>query len=104
MAWIYLILAGAFEVVGVNGMNLVNKKKSIVSFLTLIIGFAASFILLALAMKSLPMGLAYAVWTGIGTIGGTLVGMLFYGDPKDWKRIAFIGIIIAAVVGLKLTT
>jgi len=55
-------------------------------------------------MKSLPAGTAYAVWTGIGTVGGTLVGMFFYGEDKDWKRILFISLIIVAVVGLKLTS
>ncbi|MDF2700871.1 MAG: rane transporter of cations and cationic drug, partial [Haloplasmataceae bacterium] len=54
--------------------------------------------------KTLPMGVTYAVWTGIGTVGGTIVGMLFYGDAKDWKRIFFIAIILISVIGLKLTT
>ncbi|QCJ44176.1 multidrug efflux SMR transporter [Bacillus sp. S3] len=104
MAWIYLILAGGFEVVGVTGMNKVVKYKNLQSYMVLFIGFALSFSFLGLAMKTLPMGLAYAVWTGIGTIGGTMVGMLFYGESKDWKRILFIGMILAAVMGLKLTS
>jgi paired small multidrug resistance pump len=50
------------------------------------------------------MGISYAVWTGIGTVGGVIIGMLFYGESKDWKRILFIGAILVAVVGLKLTS
>ena len=104
MAWLYLILAGAFEVVGVTGMNKVVKDKNLKSYIVLFMGFIISFSFLSLAMKTLPMGISYAVWTGIGTVGGVIIGMLFYGESKDWKRILFIGAILVAVVGLKLTS
>jgi len=104
MSWVYLILAGAFEVVGVTGMNKVVKDKNLQAYLVLFLGFILSFSFLSLAMKALPAGTAYAVWTGIGTVGGTIIGMLFYGEAKDWRRILFIALIIVAVVGLKLTT
>lgn len=104
MAWVYLILAGCFEVLGVIGMNRVVKYKTLESYIVLVGGFIISFTLLGLAMETLPMGMSYAVWTGIGTVGGTLVGMFIYGESKDWKRIAFISMILAAVVGLKLTS
>lgn len=103
MAWIYLVLAGLFEVGGVIGMNKVALKKSISSFAFLFGSFTLSFTFLALAMRDLPMGVSYAVWTGIGTVGGTLVGMLFYKESRNWKRILFISFIILAVVGLKIT-
>lgn len=103
MGWIYLLLAGCFEVVGVTGMNKVAKSKNVQSFIVLFGGFIFSFTFLALAMKTLPMGLSYAVWTGIGTVGGTIVGMVFYKESKDWKRILFIGMILVSVIGLKLT-
>ncbi|MEK4699632.1 multidrug efflux SMR transporter [Solibacillus sp. FSL R7-0668] len=103
MAWFYLIVAGLFEVGGVIGMNKVALKKNIASFTIMFGAFACSFTFLALAMKTLPLGVSYAVWTGIGTVGGTLVGMLFYNESKDWKRILFISFIIIAVVGLKIT-
>lgn len=103
MAWVYLILAGLFEVGGVIGMNKVAQQKSISSFAFMFGAFAFSFSFLALAMRTLPMGVSYAVWTGIGTVGGTLVGMFVYGESKDWKRILFISFIILAVVGLKIT-
>lgn len=104
MAWVYLMLAGALEVVGVTGMNKVAKNNNLQAYMVLIIGFIFSFSFLGLAMKTLPADTAYAVWTGIGTVGGTLVGMLFYGEAKDWRRILFIGLIIVAVIGLKMTT
>ncbi|MBB5325973.1 paired small multidrug resistance pump [Anoxybacillus tepidamans] len=104
MGWTFLVLAGMFEVVGVMGMNLIMKHGKWQSYLVTMIGFVISFCFLASAMETLPMGLSYAVWTGIGTIGGTVVGMLYYGEPKDWKRISFIGIIIVAVIGLKWTS
>ncbi len=104
MAWIVLIFAGVFEVLGVIGMNKIVNEKSVTSFVILGIGFIFSFGLLSIAMQSLPLGIAYAVWTGIGTVGSVLVGMIFYGEPKDWKRLLFIGMIISAVIGLKLTS
>ncbi|OOE00909.1 QacE family quaternary ammonium compound efflux SMR transporter [Anoxybacillus kestanbolensis] len=104
MAWVTLILAGIFEVVGVIGINLVAKHNKIQSYMVLILGFLVSFSLLSIALSTLPMGIAYAVWTGIGTAGGTLVGMFVYGDAKDWKRILFIALIITAIVGLKLSS
>ncbi|KQX68945.1 MULTISPECIES: DMT family transporter [unclassified Paenibacillus] len=102
MAWIFLLFAGMFEVVGVVGMNQINKAKTIRSFSLFIVGIVMSFMLLSLAMKSLPMGTSYAVWTGIGTVGGAIVGMLYYGESSDWKRIMFIAMVLSAAVGLKL--
>ncbi|MDD9268261.1 DMT family transporter [Paenibacillus sp. GCM10023248] len=102
MGWIYLLFAGLFEVVGVVGMNQINKARTIRSFSIFIVGIVMSFTLLSFAMKSLPMGTSYAVWTGIGTVGGAVVGMLFYGESSDWKRIVFIAMVLSAAVGLKL--
>lgn len=104
MAWVYLILAGAFEVVGVTGMNKVVKYKNLQSYLILFLGFIFSFSFLSLAMKTLPAGTSYAVWTGIGTVGGTIIGMVFYREAKDWRRILFIAMILVAVIGLKTTS
>lgn len=104
MGWVFLILAGCFEVVGVDSMNRVMKYKNIQSYLRFFAGFILSFTFLSAAMKTLPMGLSYAVWTGIGTVGGTVVGMIFYGESKDFKRIIFIGMILIGVIGLKLTS
>jgi paired small multidrug resistance pump len=104
MGWLFLITAGCFEIIGVDNMNRVAKYRNLESYLRLIAGFAMSFIFLSLAMRTLPLGLSYAVWTGIGTVGGTLVGMIFHGESRDFKRILFIGMILIGVIGLRLTT
>ncbi|TFJ91803.1 DMT family transporter [Lentibacillus salicampi] len=104
MSWVYLVIAGIGEVFGVMGINKVNQQKSIFSFTWLISGFLFSFLFLTLAMGELPMGTAYAIWTGIGTAGSAIAGMIFYGESTNWRRILFIGMIIAAAVGLKLIT
>ncbi|MFC3419436.1 DMT family transporter [Salinicoccus hispanicus] len=102
MAWISLVLAGLFEVCGVLSINKLHKDKSLFSLLLLLVCFGLSFSFLAIALEVLPMGTAYAIWTGIGASGGALLGMVFFGESKDWKRIFFILLIICAVVGLKL--
>ncbi|AEI40534.1 DMT family transporter [Paenibacillus mucilaginosus] len=102
MAWISLILAGMFEVVGVLGMNRIKRDNNAQAYLLFSSGIILSFICLSFAMRSLPMGTAYAIWTGIGTVGGALVGMFFFGESKEWRRILFIAMVLAAAVGLKL--
>ncbi|MEF2965979.1 multidrug efflux SMR transporter [Paenibacillus sp. M1] len=103
MAWVLLVLAGLGEVIGVAGINRLNQSRDFASFAMLIGGFVLSLGLLSVAMKSISMGTAYAVWTGMGTVGSTLVGMFIYGESKDKRRLLFIAIILAASVGLKLT-
>lgn len=102
MSWLFIVLAGLFEVVGVMGIARLNKKTSFVNIVILAGGFAASFLLLSLAMKDMAMGTAYAVWTGIGTVGSALVGILFYKESKSMLRLFFILLILASVIGLKL--
>lgn len=102
MAWLSLIFAGLFEVVGVLGINRYKEKKDKQSIVLLIFGFGVSFALLSIAMNTISMGTAYAIWTAIGTVGGTLVGMLFYGESRQVRRIFFLCLVIGAVVGLKL--
>ncbi|MGG1662421.1 DMT family transporter [Brevibacillus sp. NRS-1366] len=102
MTWVSLLFAGLFEVVGVIGITQVNRRPSAASLLILIGGFTLSFVLLSFAMTEIAMGTAYAVWTGIGTVGSALVGMLFYGEPKDKLRILCIALVIGSVAGLKL--
>ena len=104
MAWISLILAGLFEMSGVVMINKLHKDRNWSSLLLLILGFGASFICLAYAMQSLPMGTAYAIWTGIGASGGAILGMVLYGESKDWRRLIFIGMVLGAAIGLKLVS
>lgn len=102
MAWIYLLIAGCCETLGVVFMNQWTRSKRFLPLLYLGITFCASFLFLSLAMRSITMGTAYAIWTGIGTVGGTLVGMFFYGESKDWKRLLCIAGVLSSAVGLKL--
>ncbi|MFK5707508.1 DMT family transporter [Lysinibacillus boronitolerans] len=104
MAWISLILAGLCEMIGVAMINKLHKDRNWQSLVLLSLGFGASFIFLAYAMKSLPMGTAYAIWTGIGASGGAILGMLLYGESKDWKRLVFIGLVLGSAIGLKLVS
>jgi paired small multidrug resistance pump len=104
MSWIFLILAGIFEIVGVMMINVLHKHRNWQSLLLLAAGFGTSFLFLALAIRTLPMGTAYAIWTGIGASGGAILGMVLYGESKNWKRIMFIAIIIGSVIGLKLVS
>lgn len=102
MEWIYLIMAGIFEMLGVAMINKLNKERSWKAFFLMAGGFVMSFIFLSQAMKVLPMGTAYAVWTGIGASGGAVAGMVVYGEPRSLPRILCIATILVSAVGLKM--
>ncbi|MCA1296320.1 multidrug efflux SMR transporter [Paenibacillus sp. alder61] len=102
MAWLLLVLAGMGEVIGVAGISRLNRSRDPLSFVLLIGGFVLSLTFLSIAMQSISMGTAYAVWTGMGTVGSTLVGMFLYGESKDARRLLFIAMVLSAAVGLKL--
>ncbi|MCM3699666.1 multidrug efflux SMR transporter [Paenibacillus macerans] len=104
MNWVYLILAGLFEMTGVLLINKFNQSRNWQSLTLLIIGFGLSFLFLSLAMTTLPMGTAYAVWTGIGASGGAILGMIFYNEPRSLMRILCIGLVLGSAVGLKLVS
>ncbi|HHY73653.1 MAG TPA: multidrug efflux SMR transporter [Bacillus bacterium] len=102
MAWVSLFIAGLFEMFGVVMINKLHRDQNWQAILLLLLGFGGSFVFLAIAMKTLAMGTAYAIWTGIGASGGAILGMVLYGEAREWKRIAFITMIIGSVIGLKL--
>jgi quaternary ammonium compound-resistance protein SugE len=104
MAWIILVFAGLFEIGWAVGLKYADGfTRPLPSVLT-----AASMVislgLLGVALKSLPLGTAYAVWTGIGTAGTVVLGMLFYGEPADATRLGCIALIVIGIAGLKLVT
>ena len=101
MSWIYLIIAGIFEMFGVVLINTFNQNKNTKNLLLMGTGFGLSFLFLTLAMNGLPMGTAYAVWTGIGAAGGAILSMVLYNESKDWKRLVCIGLVLSATIGLK---
>ncbi|MBE0338541.1 DMT family transporter [Paenibacillus sp. 23TSA30-6] len=104
MNWVFLILAGVFEMMGVLMINKLHKDRNFLSTCYLLGGFGLSFLFLTLAMETLPMGTAYAVWTGIGASGGAILGMIFYGEPRNTARILFIVMVLGSAVGLKLVS
>ncbi len=102
MAWVALIFAGLVETFFVAMMNQYSVSRNWKPLAFMLLGFGFSLFLLQYSMKTIPMGTAYAIWTGIGVVGGTIIGMLFYGESKNWKRIFFIALILSSAIGLKL--
>lgn len=104
MAWILLVVAGLFEMIGITFLNAYVNSGKFRSLIGLVGFFSMSFLALSIAMLELPMSTAYAVWTGIGAVGGALVGMIFYKESKDIKRVICILVILGSTVGLKLVS
>lgn len=104
MAWVYLVLAGLFEV----GFAVALKQSEGLSKLGPSIAFVVlggiSFVLLTRAMASIPLGTAYATWTGIGAVGTVLVGIIWFGDPAGGMRLLFLAMLLCSLVGLKLVS
>ncbi|MCM5569595.1 SMR family transporter [Burkholderiaceae bacterium FT117] len=101
MAWFVLFVAGLFEIGWAVGLKYTEGfTRPLASGLTLA-AMVLSVLLLGLSLKSLPLGTAYAVWTGIGTIGTAALGILLFGDPVTAARLFFIGLIVAGIAGLK---
>lgn len=103
MDWIYLIIAGLLEVVWASTLKYTDGFTKPVPSLITLSTLAASFILLAQALKTLPTGTGYAVWTGIGVVGTAIIGSLFLDEPRDLPRFICIGLIVIGIVGLRFT-
>lgn len=104
MTWIILVLAGLFEIVWAVGLKYTNGFTRLWPSVVTAGGMIISFWLLALAMKTLPLGTAYAVWVGIGTIGAFVAGIVLFGESASWLRIASVALIVLGLVGLKLSS
>ncbi len=103
MSWAYLILAGLFEIGWPVGLKMSQEPATRWLGIAVAVGFmVASGVLLWLAQRQIPIGTAYAVWTGIGAAGTFMVGVLFYGDPASVARYLGVALIVAGVVTLKL--
>lgn len=102
MAWIYLLLAGLFEVGWAVGLKFTEGFSRPLPTAFTIVSMVASLGLLGLALKNLPLGTAYAVWTGVGTVGTVMLGIMLFGEAADALRLACIGLIVAGILGLKL--
>lgn len=101
MAWFLLLCAGLLEIVWALGLKFSEGFSRLWLSVGTLVAMSASVFLLAQAMKSLPMGTAYAVWTGIGAVGISLMGILFLGEPCGLARICCILLIVCGIVGLK---
>jgi quaternary ammonium compound-resistance protein SugE len=104
MAWLVLVVAGLFEVGWAIGLKYTEGFTRPWPSVWTAAAMIVSIVLLALAMKTLPVGTAYAVWTGIGAVGTVILGILLFGEPATAARLACIGLILAGIVGLKLVT
>lgn len=101
MAWFYLLIAGLFEIGWAIGLKYTEGFTRLVPSLLTLACMIVSFALLGMALKTLPVGTAYAIWTGVGAVGTALMGMYLFGDPATTARLACIAIIVSGIVGLK---
>lgn len=102
MAWFALIIASLGEIVGVMYINIFVRKKTVSSLLMIVLSMCFGFVCLSYAMQSIPLGTAYAIWTGLGAAGAVVIGILFFSESAGWKRMLFLTCIIVGAVGLKL--
>jgi quaternary ammonium compound-resistance protein SugE len=102
MEWFYLVLAGIFEVWLAIALKYSQGFTKIIPSIVTLIGMVASLYFLSLSLKSLPIGTAYAIWTGIGTIGTVLLGIILFKEPINIIRIVCILFIVSGIIGLKL--
>jgi quaternary ammonium compound-resistance protein SugE len=103
MEWAMLAVAGLFEVAWAVGLKYTDGFSRWWPSVGTALAMAVSVVLLALAMRTLPVGTAYAVWTGIGAVGTALLGIALFGEPATFARLGCIALIVAGIVGLKLT-
>ena len=104
MAWLILTVAGLFEIGWAVGLKYTEGFTRLWPTLCTAASMIVSLGLLGLALRTLPLGTAYAVWTGVGTIGTALLGIALFNESADLVRLACIGLIVAGIVGLKLVT
>lgn len=104
MNWFVLFLAGLLEIAWAIGLKYSEGFTKLWPSFWTVITMVASMVLLAIAMKSLPVGTAYAVWVGIGAVGTVVLGVVLFNESADFWRMASVGLIVAGIVGLKLAT
>lgn len=104
MAWIILVMAGIFEMLGVIFINKFTHDKHKGALIYVAVFFILSFISLTYVFNFISMSTAYAIWTGIGAVGGALSGIVFFNESRDVRRVALIGLILVATIGLKLVS
>ncbi len=104
MAWIMLIVAGLFEVGFTTSLKLSNNFSNLKWSIAFFVCIILSFYFLNRAIQDIPIGMAYAVWTGIGAVGTVLIGIFFFKESVDFWKVFFISLLVLSIVGLKLTS
>ncbi len=102
MEWIHLLIAGIFEISWAIGLKFSHGFTQLIPSVITVVCMILSFYFLALALKHLPLGTAYAIWTGIGTMGTVILGIILFKEPLTAMRLACIGLILCGITGLKL--
>lgn len=104
MAWLYLLAAGVLEIAWAVGLKSTQGFTRLWPSLGTIAAIGASMGLLAIAVRTIPLGTGYAVWTGIGAVGTALIGILYFGEPASPARLLCLGLIVTGILGLKLAS
>lgn len=104
MAWIYLVIAGLLEIGWAVGLKYTDGFTKPVPTLATVIAMAASMTLLAIALRTIPVGTGYAIWTGIGAVGAAIAGIILFNESRDVGRMVCITLIVAGILGLKFFT
>ncbi|WP_225416274.1 MULTISPECIES: DMT family transporter [unclassified Wolbachia] len=100
----YLLLAGLFEIIWTTALKYSNGFTRIIPVVVILVSGSVSLYLLSVAMKSIPLGTSYAVWTGIGSIGAAIIGIMFFNDSVNFGRLFSFVLVILGIVGLKVFT
>ena len=103
MAWVYLLIAGAFEIVWAVSLKFTDGFTRLWPSVGTVAAMGISMVCISFALRTIPMGTAYAIWTGIGAAGTVIVGMVWFNEPRDVVRLLSIAAIIGGIAGLKLT-
>jgi quaternary ammonium compound-resistance protein SugE len=104
MAWLILFVAGLCEIGWAIGLKYTEGFTRLMPSILTGTAMVVSVVLLGIALKTLPVGTGYAVWTGIGAVGTAILGIFLFGEATDWMRLASIALIVAGIIGLKLTS
>jgi quaternary ammonium compound-resistance protein SugE len=104
MAWLYLLIAGSLEVAWAIGLKYTDGFTRLIPSIWTVASMVASLLFLGLALKTLPVGTAYAVWTGIGAVGVAIFGIILFAEPANALRLGSIALIVSGIVGLKLVS
>lgn len=104
MAWLYVLVAGLLETAWASSLKLSHGFTRLIPSIATLVLMSASFWLLSLAMRTLPLGTAYAVWTGIGAVGAVVVGIFFMGESASPARLLCLAAIVGGIMGLRFTS